>query len=472
VDKLQTYAANPIEYWHAHPYGAFLLDRGGRHAPPPIYANLTLTNRCNLRCTICGSQSGLDRTGTPRSEMPVAMFRKIAETVFPVLLAVELNSAGEPLTYSHIIEVLETIARHDCDLILQTNGTVFTKRNVDLLVGCRGRVSMSIDAIGPLFNQLRVNGEWSEVDRGVRDLVARRDPGRLSLIATPAVTGRSVEGMLDVVRWCDEVGLDMVHFQAYESISEGPEAVPSPESMRRQADRIVEWCHKTGAGIRFGMSNALLYAPPGMEGLPSRVPYNFFPLEAGHPLANRHFLCTAPINAIDIGVDGDVAPCCAGQGVPLGWVDSVEGFADLWFGANMIKIRRSLLRNADGPLPHPSCAHCIGLKTPDLLGDRRSIDYTAADRPAEALVCELDRVPLAVVRHSGRPAHPNCARIPPGLDPTFYRLEEDEVPLGPQTDGTAPFVTHGLDLYFATSDGSDPVKNRRRYVLRRHSSGV
>jgi len=462
MDKFQAYVTSPVEYWRRHPQGEYLLERGGRETLAPIYANLTLTNRCNLRCTICPSQQGLETTGSSRSEMPVEMFRRIAASVFPLLLAVELNSAGEPLSYTHIAEVLESITAHDCSLILQTNGTLFTKRNVEMLARCKGRVSLSIDAVGPLFNELRVNGKWEDVDHGTRAFMARRDAGTLDVIATPAVTERSLDGMLDVFQWSNDVGLDMVHFQPYTPIQGGREEVPSAAGMRYQANRIVEWCKRTGARTRLGMSNQLLYAPPGKMGLPSRVPYNFFPLEPGHPLADRHFLCNAPTNALDIGVDGEVGPCCAGQGIPLGWIDSIEGFADLWFGANMAKIRRSLLRGAEGFLPHPICAACITRNAPQCLDGRRSLDYAQAALPDEALVCELAVVPLSWFRRSLITEYPFLARIPPGLDPRLYRLFEDETRLGADA-----FQARGLDLHFATSDGADPVKNGRRYTLRR-----
>ena len=52
--------------WDLHPDGAYFRAQGGDEIPPPLVCNLGLTNKCNLRCEICGSQKHLDNTGIRR----------------------------------------------------------------------------------------------------------------------------------------------------------------------------------------------------------------------------------------------------------------------------------------------------------------------------------------------------------------------------------------------------------------------
>ena len=121
--------------------------RAATRYPPPIVCNLSLTNKCNLRCEICGSQKHLDATGILRRHMDIGRFEAVAETLFPVIAEVELNSQGDPLLYPHIERVLEVIAAYRCELKVQTNGTLFTdqsnrsadaaSRNRQSFVGCR-----------------------------------------------------------------------------------------------------------------------------------------------------------------------------------------------------------------------------------------------------------------------------------------------------------------------------------------------
>ena len=69
---------NEAHRWLLHPQGSYFIARGGRDIPPPVYANLALTNKCNLRCEICGSQKYLDQVGIVRSHMPLDRFEAVA----------------------------------------------------------------------------------------------------------------------------------------------------------------------------------------------------------------------------------------------------------------------------------------------------------------------------------------------------------------------------------------------------------
>ena len=90
-------AARDTRLWKFHPRADYFLARGGTEIPPPYQCNVGLTNKCNLRCEICGSQKTLDATGVRRRHMDRATFEAVADTVFPVLTVVELNSQGDPL---------------------------------------------------------------------------------------------------------------------------------------------------------------------------------------------------------------------------------------------------------------------------------------------------------------------------------------------------------------------------------------
>ena len=69
--------------WDLHPEAAFFRAQGGNEIPPPVRCNLGLTNKCNLRCEICGSQKHLDATGILRRHMDIGCFEAVAQTLFP-----------------------------------------------------------------------------------------------------------------------------------------------------------------------------------------------------------------------------------------------------------------------------------------------------------------------------------------------------------------------------------------------------
>src|SRR5947207_2111751 len=168
-------AAREARLWKFHPRADYFLARGGAEVPPPYQCNLGLTNKCNLRCEICGSQKFLDATGVRRRHMDRATFEAVAETVFPVLMAVELNSQGDPLLHPDIAIVLQRIKEHLCDLKVQTNGTLFSDNLISLLVEHHGTVMLSLDAVGPKFDEVRRGGVWSKAEPGLTQFLAARD---------------------------------------------------------------------------------------------------------------------------------------------------------------------------------------------------------------------------------------------------------------------------------------------------------
>jgi MoaA/NifB/PqqE/SkfB family radical SAM enzyme len=187
------------QLWLQHPRAAYFLRNGGVRIPPPIYANLALTNKCNLRCEICGSQKYLDEAGIVRRHMPLDRFEAVAATIFPFLTEVELNSQGDPLLYPHIETVLERIAQHKCDLKVQTNGTLFTDPVINLLEKMYGTIMLSLDAIGSRFDEVRCGGIWEKLEPNLLKLLRSRDPQKLTIGIYPTVTKRTLRDVLNVI---------------------------------------------------------------------------------------------------------------------------------------------------------------------------------------------------------------------------------------------------------------------------------
>src|SRR5215472_6861382 len=224
--------------WALHPEAAFFRAHGGDEIPPPIYCSLGLTNKCNLRCEICGSQKYLDETGVLRRHMDIWRFEAVAETLFPVVAEVELNSQGDPLLHPQIDRILEIIAEHRCDLKVQTNGTLFTDRVIELLCRQSGTVMLSLDAVGPRFDEVRRGGVWARAEPGLEKFLRRRDPERLSVGIYPTVTRRTLGDALAIVQWAHDHDIDEVAFHRYIPIQNSFEEAPTAEDMRALSSRL------------------------------------------------------------------------------------------------------------------------------------------------------------------------------------------------------------------------------------------
>ena len=442
--------------------------------PLPAYASLGLTNKCNLRCAICGSQSHLDRIGEARRFTDIAQIREIAATTFPFLREVELNSYGEPTLHPDFPEIIDLINRHRCLVKLQTNATLLRPAIIDSLARSSGFVWMSIDAVGPLFETARKLGRWSDVEAGVRTLMSRRDPSRLKIGLYPTVTRTTLPAMLEVLEWAHHTGIDWVTYHLYDPILGSHEERPSPEEIAAQEMRLRQWLEAHPDGPDVQMSTTWLKRSPRHD-VPDSYQKVVVLSYPSHPMAERaegahpRHLCQAPWQQLDFGLDGDIHACCRSQKTSLGRADSIESFRAVWFGPTYQAIRQSLRRDDGRADILPDCAGCI----------RAHVSSVDAPPPASS--------GRAIVLHPPFQHDDGYCFLTAsiGLDPivgdssdaprrSIWTVYEGETPLAPghaphvdiRAQGGGAFSHWGGQLYFSTSDNSDPNTNGRHYTLR------
>lgn len=373
---------DPIELWRLHPRGEYLIGRGGDRVAPPITGSIALTNKCNLRCEICGSQKHLDETGTRRRHMDFGKLQAVAETIFPFLITVELNSQGDPLLYPQIEQVLELIGRHGCELKVQTNGTLFTDRVIDIMTRQVGEVNLSLDAVGPKFDEVRRGGVWSKAEPGLKRFLAARDPTRLVVGLYPTVTRRTLGEGVKILDWAAEQNVDTVVFHRYSPIQNSFEEQPSESECRAMQDQLREWSIRNGNRIKVQFEAISINQRPcrfrkTATANPDKhrfknlyAPACNFPVDLGQISAHPEFTCTSPLTYVEIGLDGQISACCRSQDVSLGDATSVETFADAWFGPTYSSIRESLRRGATGPYPLANCQGCMNFSAPMAAAER------------------------------------------------------------------------------------------------------
>ena len=256
--------------WDFHPDAAYFKSRGGSEIPPPVYCSLALTNKCNLRCEICGSQKYLDENEILRRNMDTGVFLEVARTVFPVVLEVELNSQGDPLLHPDSETVLDAIATHGCDMKLQTNGTLFTDSMIERVCEQYGTVMLSLDAVGPKFDEVRRGGVWAKAEPQLLKFLRKRDPSRLRVGLYPTVTGRTVGEAANIVRWAHDQGIEDVCFHQYSPIQNSFEVVPSPPEMARLRSDLADWVGRTNASMTLLVDGTPLN-PESVPGTPNEI---------------------------------------------------------------------------------------------------------------------------------------------------------------------------------------------------------
>lgn len=482
VSERQAALKSMTALWDLHPQAEFFRARGGNEIPPPVACNLSLTNKCNLRCEICGSQKHLDVTGIPRRHMEIDRFEAVARTLFPTMAVVELNSQGDPLLHPQIERVLEAISEYRCELIVQTNGTLFTERVIDLLTQQVGTINISLDAVGSRFDEVRRGGVWAKAQPGLEKFLRQRNPADLWIGTYPTVTRRTLGEALTILQWAHDHDVDEVAFHKYIPINNSFEEAPSADELRELSDQVREWAMAHPETMKVTVDGNVL-SPKWRNRRTSvahqvknqyKIATMMAPMDPAMNCADPVSICVAPDHYVEIGLDGQISACCRAQDVTLGFATSPESFAKAWFGKNYQGVRASLRRDAEGPFPIPNCEGCIANYAPNSLYGRHAVDYSADMDGAHSLdYGDWDEWAIEVIQKETGYCH--IAMTPPGMVLSAYRLFEDNTVLGPggalhddiRETGAGQYSLWGRAVYFSTSDNSDARYNGRRYVLKR-----
>jgi len=140
------------------------------------YLRISITDRCNLRCTYCMPPDGIKLV----SHSDILSFEKITEiTREAVKLGVNKIriTGGEPLVRHGVVDLVRMLSGINGirDFAMTTNGTLLDKFASPLKAAGLQRVNISLDTTNPeRYRQITRNGNIKDVFRGIK---AAQDAG-------------------------------------------------------------------------------------------------------------------------------------------------------------------------------------------------------------------------------------------------------------------------------------------------------
>ena len=209
---------------------------------PLKYLFLEVTRRCNLACRYCGS--GCDPKER-EGELTAKDFREIIAQVagdFDATKIMVAVTGGEPLLKEGIFDIFGALKRHRFPYGMVTNGRLLDRPTAEkLLQAGIGSISLSMDALPELNDELRGKGTSRAVVDAIGHLRAVGYRGKLEIISTitkPAVAHldemRSYVASLRVPLW--RVAPVMPIGRA----AENPELIPDPMEVRTILEFVRE----------------------------------------------------------------------------------------------------------------------------------------------------------------------------------------------------------------------------------------
>jgi cyclic pyranopterin phosphate synthase len=184
-----------------------LVDTFGRTATD---LRVSLTDRCNLRCTYCMPAEGLPW-------LPKAELLTDDEIVRLVDIAVRLLgvdevrfTGGEPLVRPGVVGLIARVARlrPRPRISLTTNGIGLARLAADLKTAGLDRVNVSLDTLDEeVFRKLTRRDRFADVVAGLEAAAAAGlEPVKLNSVL---MRGINDEGAPDLLRWCLERGYEL-----------------------------------------------------------------------------------------------------------------------------------------------------------------------------------------------------------------------------------------------------------------------
>jgi GTP 3',8-cyclase len=183
------------------------------------YLRISVTDRCNLRCTYCMPESGI----TLMEHCRILSYDEIAgftrEAVKHGVTKVRITG-GEPLVRKGIVTLVEMISRiHGIeDLSMTTNGVLLGKYAADLRYAGLHRVNVSLDTTDPVqFARITRNGNIEDVIEGI---FAAKRVGLLPVKINCVIKESKDEiSAREVTQFCDDNGLEIRYIKQMDLVN-------------------------------------------------------------------------------------------------------------------------------------------------------------------------------------------------------------------------------------------------------------
>ncbi|MHA1540384.1 MAG: GTP 3',8-cyclase MoaA [Alphaproteobacteria bacterium] len=172
------------------------------------YLRVSVTDRCNLRCTYCMPEKGVALCAHEDILSFEAIRDAVAAAVQMGVKKVRLTG-GEPLLRKDIVGLVQMLSKIEGieDLALTTNGILLPMLADKLKAAGLHRVNVSLDAMDPTrFSELTRGGKVTDVLRGIDAAIdAGLTPVKLNCVAIKGYE----QDVMDVQEFAKEKGLEM-----------------------------------------------------------------------------------------------------------------------------------------------------------------------------------------------------------------------------------------------------------------------
>lgn len=172
------------------------------------YLRISVTDRCNLRCTYCMPEDGIKLI----DHSDILSFEEITDftrlAVQNGITKVRLTG-GEPLVRKGIVELVSMLSAINGldDISMTTNGILLSEYAADLKKAGLNRINISLDTVNPdNYCQITRNGDLAKVLEGIE---AANQVGLQPIKINCVLLGQPDDETIQLRQFCEERGLKL-----------------------------------------------------------------------------------------------------------------------------------------------------------------------------------------------------------------------------------------------------------------------
>jgi len=177
---------------------------------PPIEVLLTLTNRCNLRCTMCNFYKFETK---PSDELTTEQFNSIVSQVADLKVGTIVFSGGEPFLRDDLFEIIHFATKCGiANTVLLTNGTIINEEIIRKIneSGLKA-ICISIDGLEEAHDSIRGKGTFRKSIHFIETL-QKRCP-QVALNVTTTIMNRNLEDIPKLLSLYEKMKIKQISFQ-------------------------------------------------------------------------------------------------------------------------------------------------------------------------------------------------------------------------------------------------------------------
>ena len=223
-----------------------MFDRFDR---PITYLRISVTDKCNLRCTYCMPPEGVPvrRHG---DFLSLEQMAEVARAAVGLGVSKIRLTGGEPLVKRGIVNLVRMIASIDGleHLAMTTNGTLLARYARDLKEAGLDSINVSLDTLDPdRYRELTRGGRIDDAREGIAAAIAAGFPVKINMVVLEDTTEGEISRMRE---FCSRLGARLQLINHYELVREKGEeyAFDRPPScatcnrIRLMADGMLKPC--------------------------------------------------------------------------------------------------------------------------------------------------------------------------------------------------------------------------------------